>query len=319
MPRPQEDDDDLNGDSDIVSQEEVSDEPVTINVAEEDGDDDAAERPALTEEQREARRERRRERKSQFEEARQRAEQAERDAQQARADAAAARQQAEQLSNWYRQQQQPQQDPFAAHERALQEEFNFLTEKAALLQQKGEMTDDKLADLRQRTFGVMQRQAGLAAQRQLYYQNAQAQQYQQQNAGNADAQAVIQRLRMDYPDVLGNEKAWQYAWGTYNSALATGKVKANPWDTVQDIMNDTRRVFGMSRAPAPSEATKRRFSGIGGGTNGAARQSGPKTVVMGKHEKGMAKTMYPELYKKDPSLAYKKWARECGTGKDDED
>lgn len=321
MPRPNEDENEkpTSGESDVVSQTDVSDEPVTIRVDEPEEDDDGAEPQQLTEEQKASRRERRQQRKSQFEEARARAEQAERDAAQARADAAAARAQAEQVSNWYRQQQQPQQDPFTAHENGLQQRFAELTEQAALLSETGKMTPEKLGELRNKTYQVMQQQAQLAAQKQLYYNNLQAQQYQQQNAGQQDSQAVMQRLRMDFPDVVNHQEAWQYAVGQYQTLLATRKVKQNPWDTIQDVMADTRRVFGMARSPAPSEATKRRFSGVGGGANGAVHSSGAKTVVMGVNEKRMAKAMYPDLYKSNPQKAFQKWAKECGQEKGDED
>jgi chromosome segregation ATPase len=314
------------GENAIQSQTSVSDEPTTIRVDEHEDDEDSSDKPELTEEQKASRREKRQARKSQFEEARTRADQAEREAQTARAEAAAAREAARQAAEWMQRSQagqQQQQDPYASHEAHLKERYNLVLEKAAILNQKGESSEEKVAALRNELFTVQQQQAQLAAARQNHYANLQAQQYQQQygqqSEAQRDAQAVMQRLRMDYPDVLSHGSAWTYAQAKYAELASTGKLKQNQWESIGEIMQETRRAFGMARSPAPSETTKRRFSGIGGGANGASQSSSGRTVVMGKAEKGMARSMYPDLYKKDPQKAFQRWARECGQDKGDDD
>ncbi len=222
---------------------------------------------------------------------------------------------ARQMASWaaqQQQQQQPQGDPLDAHEKAARKEIEDLMELSTALQEKGALTPEKAKDLKDRYFAASQRMNEVAAARVQRWNSWQAQQSQQgQPSVQAQAEyaALQMRLRSEFPDVVDHPQAWAYANAEWAKLMAV-KKGADPrdWKNVQEAMATTRRAFKMGHAPSPSEATKRRYAGVGSG-GGAPQTNGKRTVPMGREFKMMAHAKYPKLA---PADAERKWAQTVG-------
>ncbi len=205
--------------------------------------------------------------------------------------------------------QQPQVDPLDQHEKAARAEIEFLMEKSQLLQAKGELTPETQKELKDRYFAANQRLNEIAAAKVQRWNQWQQQQTAPNVQAQAESAALQMRLRSEFPDVVDNPKAWAYANAEWAKILA---LASNPdprdWRNVQEAMAVTRRAFKLGRPPAPSEATRRRFSGVGSG--GAAQQTnGSRTIPKTREFQQMANAKYPGL---PPEKAMAKWAQTIG-------
>jgi len=121
-------------------------------------------------------------------------------------------------------------------------------------------------------------------------------------------QAITAVIKSQNPDIASNPRAWDYARAEWERLRILGKKEG--WELIGEVMRNTRQALRMADPngrPAPTEAVRRKFSGVGGGGGGVPE--GPRTVVMTKAQQNMAKAMYPKLEPKD---AYKQWAKKVG-------
>lgn len=121
-------------------------------------------------------------------------------------------------------------------------------------------------------------------------------------------QARIEALKARAPDVYGNEKAFQYARGEYNKALARGVPDSLE---LHDACMDEARAVILGKRPAPDAAQRQRASGMGAGARQVGTGSGKATLDMPKGSAlwRMAVAAYPDL---EPAQACQKWAQTKG-------
>ena len=105
-----------------------------------------------------------------------------------------------------------------------------------------------------------------------------------------------------YPEVYGNNDALAYATATFERKKALRENITN--DTIDEIMNETRVQFKLGGKPAPSNTERARMSGISanGGNGGGGAPTGG--IPMTKELRAMAIAKYSHLPEKD---AIKAW------------
>jgi hypothetical protein len=74
-----------------------------------------------------------------------------------------------------------------------------------------------------------------------------------------------------YPEVYGNQRAFQYAQGRYQQRQALGDAITN--DVVDEIMQETRVQFKLGGKPAPTVSERARMSGTASSGNGGGSGS----------------------------------------------
>lgn len=109
--------------------------------------------------------------------------------------------------------------------------------------------------------------------------------------------------RQKYPEVYGNDQAYQYAQATFTRRRLTGEKDSN--DLVDEVMNEARTVFKLGGKSTPTKTDRERLSGTpssgsGGGDN---RVSGG--ISMTKELRAMAEAKYSDL---PQEKAWKQWA-----------
>jgi hypothetical protein len=202
-------------------------------------------------------------------------------------------------------QQQPQQDPWAEAENHVKEKFKFILGETTRLRAENRLDETATSRLQNEWLETQRAQQELVVRKQLwaqsYEQQRMAPQYEQQQR----VAAVEARLSAEYPEVMNHQAAKAHAIGGWQQAMASGK--ANSWETAKEVMASTMRAFRLGRPPPVDDVTRRRYSGIGGGSNGAG--PGRATFRMTKAHEKMAEGRYPRL---TPELAHKKWAQTVG-------
>lgn len=111
-----------------------------------------------------------------------------------------------------------------------------------------------------------------------------------------------------YPDIVGNEKAFNYAAGTFQRMRATDPNFVDSWETFDKIAEETRTTMGMKGYKA-SEATRRRYGGRPTGGSGGGGEAEP-AVLLG-HERKLARAKYPD---DPPEKAYAKYYKNIKKG-----
>jgi hypothetical protein len=131
-----------------------------------------------------------------------------------------------------------------------------------------------------------------------------------------DVQQLVRHVQWkafesEHSDVFGNEQVKNWAWAEYNKRKAEGHAETR--ELALETLDKARVRFGMQprsgRGSIPDQATRQRLSGVrssaGGGGGG-----GDPIVKMGRHERRLAVTLYPDMPEKE---AWQKWAN--GPGK----
>ena len=85
-------------------------------------------------------------------------------------------------------------------------------------------------------------------------------------------QAWVQK----YPEVYGNERAYQFAQGRYQTRRALGEAITN--DVVDEIMQEARAQFKLGGKPAPTVSERARHSGIASSGNSGGGGKEPITL-----------------------------------------
>lgn len=209
----------------------------------------------------------------------------------------------------YAQQQQappqPQQDPWAPAENHLKDKFRFILGETTRLRSENRLDEAATTRLQNEWLEAQHEQQKLVVQKHLWMQNAEQQRMAPQYEQQQRVAAVEARLAAEFPEVMNHQAAKAHAIGGWQQAMASGK--ANSWETAKEVMASTMRAFRLGKPPPVDDITRRRYSGIGGGSNGA----GPSraTFRMTKAHEKMAEGRYPKL---SPELAHKKWAQTVG-------
>jgi hypothetical protein len=224
--------------------------------------------------------------------------------------AAAAEQVARQAAEWSQRQAQPQKDPW---EQAIENEV--ISKRSAIRAEMENLRNantytpqeqQRLANEWQRT---EVRQTEILMGKQLYYRDMQQRQQAPQQQQAAAEAALTQQIRMRYPDIVNNPKAYAYMEATFLRSV-NAEQKPNDWNTADHAAQEARRAFRLGAPPPPDAATKARYSGIGGGANGHVNGNGGggKIEMLPKFKK-MARALYPDM---PAHKAEEKWAKTAG-------
>lgn len=111
--------------------------------------------------------------------------------------------------------------------------------------------------------------------------------------------------RQKYPDVYGNQQAYNYAQATWQRRLALGEAQTP--ELVDEVMTETLSTFKLGKRPPPSTSERSRMSGLpSAGGGGATRAAG---VQMTPALRRMAIAAHPDLPEEQ---AVKKWVDSTG-------
>lgn len=216
-----------------------------------------------------------------------------------------AAQTAAQMYATQQQNQQPQQDPWAEAEKHVTEKFKFILGETNRLKLENRLDEATVSRLQTEWIDTQRAQQELVVRKQLWQQSAEQQRMAPQYEQQQRVVAVEARLNAEFPEVMNHAAAKAHAIGGWQQAMASGK--ANTWETAKEVMAATMRAFRLGRPPPIDDVTRRRYSGIGGGSNGAGGTRA--TFRMTKAHEKMAEGRYPSL---SPELAHKKWAQTVG-------
>jgi hypothetical protein len=208
-----------------------------------------------------------------------------------------------------RQQQAPPQqqvDPWAESEKYVKDKFQFIISETQRLKGENRLDEESTRRLQSEWIDNQQRQQELVTRKLMWQQNMLQRQQAPEWENQQRLAAVEARLVAEYPEVMNHQQAKAHASAGWQMAIAAGKP--NSWDTAREVMATTMRAFRLGRPPPVDEATKRRYSGVGGGSNGAAGHAPGKFRMSKAHEK-MAEGRYPNL---PPDKAHQKWAQTIG-------
>lgn len=223
------------------------------------------------------------------------------------------RAQAMEAARQYQQAPQPQQDPFAEQERMILAEIQNLRKDYGRLDTT-KVDQEDIDRFQKRWMDLDTAHKTVITRREI----ARAQ--QQQQPANPQAQATEVHVRMNYPEIADNAVALQYTHGLLIQAQAertrkTGRQEPPSMQMLDEALKKTRTALGIGPSPAPSAATRARFSGVSGSSQGAPAQSnGRRMGQISKEERSMARARWPKL---EPEKAYKLFLRE--QSKSDED
>ncbi len=108
-----------------------------------------------------------------------------------------------------------------------------------------------------------------------------------------------------YPEVYGNQRAFQYAQGRYQTRLALGENITN--STVDEIMEEAKAQFKLGSKPAPTQSERARFGGVpsSGGGGGGSKEP----ITLSREIRRMAIAAYDHLPEEE---AIKAWTNKTG-------
>lgn len=249
------------------------------------------------EEPQETRRERRINR---YREAQDRAERAERERDEARQEAMTHRQRADQFAMRPVTQAMPQADQHETELNSLYEEQEGLTARWNAIPEEDRAS--KYAEYMQKARNIDERRHGIIARRELDRRGV---------APSNPNEHIVARIRMEHPDVAGDERAsrWCQAYVAQKAALGIPVS----WELINEAMGETRKAFRMPGASPPQKrapVTKDQQARYTSPSQSAGVGAAPKQVVtMNKHYRKMAEARYPN---DAPKVAYQKWANAVG-------
>ena len=189
----------------------------------------------------------------------------------------------------------PQKDPYEAELAALYEEQQNAWQAAQAEVKAGTYTEQRDAHYAQLGRSLESRKMQVHTRKAVAEAN-------RANAANAGKAVWEQK----YPEVYGNQQAYQYAEATFNRRKLLGET-ATP-ELVDEVMEETRNAFKLGPKKTPTKTDRERLSGIpsgggGGGGNGSAGPTGGIDMSDRRWRK-MALAAYSELPEKQ---AIQKW------------
>jgi hypothetical protein len=209
------------------------------------------------------------------------------------------------------QQQKPAADPLEEEGKQIKSDWEKHLAHADILA-KGS-TPEQRKQWQDEHFAIEERGRNLAARRAVREAG-------QSQRSNPQEDALRTFVNANFPDVASNPRALRFADGLMNQKLAReGRDQATLPDW-KAVLEDTRRGMRLPGAsPAPSDATRQKFSGGGlGGASGSG--GGGREIRMGKEEMLMAEAMYKtekdpntgKVRRLKPAEAHAKWAQKVG-------
>ena len=118
-------------------------------------------------------------------------------------------------------------------------------------------------------------------------------------------QTARQQWEAKYPDVYGNERAYEYAEGRFKQRRALGdQITAA---TVDEIMEETRVQFKLGAKPAPSVSERARLSGTA--SSGSGGGGGKEPITLSREVRKIALAAYDDLPEEE---AIKRWTAKTG-------
>lgn len=210
-------------------------------------------------------------------------------------------QQQSQMQGWLQAQQAPQGDPYQAELDRVWEEQQRLASEFETMVSKGALTDDLKKQYWQRHRQLDEYKSRVSYERAQANDPRNSPQYQHN-------QEIIRWLNRQHADVVNHHQrdAIIYAaQGEYMRMVAKGAPKDN-FETYEKAMAATKRDWGLTKRPAPTDNQRERFAGVprGGGSGEA-----PRTVALSKAEQKMAVARYRGIAK-DETEAYRMWAKD---------
>lgn len=113
-----------------------------------------------------------------------------------------------------------------------------------------------------------------------------------------------------YPEVYGNQRAYQFAEASFKRRMALLEPGQNPTnDMVDEVMNEAMTQFKLGPRKAPSQSERSRLSGVPSSGGGGGGSSAPAGVQMTPVMRAMALAKYDDLPEAE---AVKKWANAEG-------
>jgi len=128
------------------------------------------------------------------------------------------------------------------------------------------------------------------------------------DAQNRRAESAQQVWVNRYPEVYGNQRAYQYAEATFRRRQAMGDAVTN--ELVDEVMREAMTTFKLGPKTAPTASEKSRLSGVSAGGNSGSSSRGADGITLTPELRRMAIAAYSDLSEAD---AIKKWVN--GSGK----
>ncbi len=113
-----------------------------------------------------------------------------------------------------------------------------------------------------------------------------------------------------YPEVYGNQAAYEYAEGTFKRRKATmkpGEPLTNA--LVDEVMEETINTFRLRPKPGPSASDRSKFSGVASSGSGGGSRSDPSGITMTPELRRIATAAYSDLPEDE---AIKRWVNKTG-------
>lgn len=197
------------------------------------------------------------------------------------------------LSQQARAPQQPSEDPLAREEKELLAEMDRLVAENNMLD-KAKGTPEQYQDLKKRAWDFDARKTAFLAKKAGI----------SQQAPNRDVEART-LLMARYPDVMGDERVFQWAQMAYNQQLLEGKP--NDWNTRDYVADMARERFGLKqqRRRGDESGMREKLVGTPKGGTGAA-ESKPNTVRLSDKQVDEARAAYPHLKESEALAKYAK-------------
>lgn len=237
--------------------------------------------------------------------------QRERDDAHRRAAEAEARAAAIQVQAQMRPQEKPK-DPFEEEDKQIKSDWQ---KHMALADATKEASPETVTKWREEYFSILGRQQRLEARR-----------VARETAGppvNMEEEMTKAHIRANHGDIVASRRAMVMADGIMMQRLAREGRNHLTLKDYDEAFAETRRVLRMpgAQAPAPSEETRRKFSGhgLGGASNGSTGREGRGEIRMSAEMQEMAESQYKfgidkngKKYRLKPEESHAKWAQNAG-------
>lgn len=185
-------------------------------------------------------------------------------------------------------------DPFEAELDAIYGEQQSAYAAAQAEVKAGSMTPERAQHYERVARDIESRKSRVHTRREIAQTDPQRQQSQAQ-------QVWVQK----YPEVYGNQRAFQYAQGRYQSRLALGENVTNA--TVDEIMEEAKAQFKLGPKPVATQSERARFGGVPSSGGGGGRSNEP--VQLSREIRRMAIAAYDHLPEDE---AIKAWTNKTG-------
>lgn len=113
-----------------------------------------------------------------------------------------------------------------------------------------------------------------------------------------------------YPEVYGNQAAYEYAEGTFKrrkAMLKPGEPLTHA--LVDEVMEETINTFRLRPKPGPSASERSRFSGVASSGSGGGSRGDPAGITMTPELRRIAAAAYSDLPEDE---AIKRWVNKTG-------